>query len=238
MQGKFKVITLCGSTRFRAEYERVQKELTLQGNIVISVGLFGHSGDDEVWKDGVKEMLDEMHLAKIDMADEIFVINPGGYIGQSTSREIAYARSRGKTVKSLCPLEPPCEPRARRVTPDFITELKEGEVFVFGSNKEGMHGGGAARIAYKEFGAIWGEGVGMTGRCYAIPTMDGSLDIIRKHVDDFTEYAAAHPELTCLVTRIGCGIAGWRDSEIAPLFGKASELGNVTLPEEFWKILQ
>ena len=238
MQGKFNVITLCGSTRFRAEYERVQKELTLKGNIVISVGLFGHSGDDEVWKDGVKEMLDEMHLAKIDMADEIFVINPGGYVGQSTSREIAYARSRGKTVKSLCPLEPPCEPRARRVTPDFITELKEGEIFVFGSNKEGMHGGGAARIAYKEFGAIWGEGVGMTGRCYAIPTMDGSLDIIRKHVDDFTEYAAAHPELTFLVTRIGCGIAGWRDSEIAPLFGKASELGNVTLPEEFWKILQ
>lgn len=238
MQGKFNVITLCGSTRFRAEYERVQKELTLKGNIVISVGLFGHSGDDEVWKDGVKEMLDEMHLAKIDMADEIFVINPGGYIGQSTSREIAYARSRGKTVKSLCPLEPPCEPRARRVTPDFITELKEGEVFVFGSNKEGMHGGGAARIAYKEFGARWGEGVGMTGRCYAIPTMDGSLDIIRKHVDDFTEYAAAHPELTFLVTRIGCGIAGWRDSEIAPLFGKASELDNVTLPEEFWKILQ
>ena len=238
MQGKFNVITLCGSTRFKAEYERVQKELTLQGNIVISVGLFGHSGDDEVWKDGVKEMLDEMHLAKIDMADEIFVINPGGYVGQSTSREIAYARSRGKTVKSLCPLEPPCEPRARRVTPDFITELKEGEIFVFGSNKEGMHGGGAARIAYKEFGAIWGEGVGMTGRCYAIPTMDGSLDIIRKHVDDFTEYAAAHPELTFLVTRIGCGIAGWRDSEIAPLFGKASELGNVTLPEEFWKILQ
>lgn len=238
MQGKFNVITLCGSTRFRAEYERVQKELTLQGNIVISVGLFGHSGDDEVWKDGVKEMLDEMHLAKIDMADEIFVINPGGYVGQSTSREIAYARSRGKTVKSLCPLEPPCEPRARRVTPDFITELKEGEVFVFGSNEEGMHGGGAARIASEKFGAKWGEGIGMTGRCYAIPTMDGSLDIIRKHVDDFTEYAAAHPELTFLVTRIGCGIAGLRDSEIAPLFGKASELGNVTLPEEFWKILQ
>ena len=238
MQGKFNVITLCGSTRFRAEYERIQKELTLKGNIVISVGLFGHSGDDEVWKDGVKEMLDEMHLAKIDMADEIFVINPGGYVGQSTSREIAYAQSRGKTVKSLCPLEPPCEPRARRVTPDFITELKEGEIFVFGSNKEGMHGGGAARIAYKEFGAKWGEGVGMTGRCYAIPTMDGSLDIIRKHVDDFTEYAAAHPELTFLVTRIGCGIAGWRDSEIAPLFGKASELGNVTLPEEIWKRLQ
>ena len=186
----------------------------------------------------VKEMLDEMHLAKIDMADEIFVINPGGYVGQSTAREIAYARSQGKTVKSLCPLESASEPKVKRVTPAFITELREGEIFVFGSNKEGMHGGGAARIACGKFGARWGEGIGMTGRCYAIPTMDGSLDIIRKHVDDFTEYAAAHPELTFLVTRIGCGIAGWKDSEIAPLFGKASELGNVTLPEEFWKILQ
>lgn len=133
MQNNYKVITLCGSTRFRAEYERVQKELTLHGNIVISVGLFGHSGDGEVWKDGVKEMLDEMHLAKIDMADEIFVINPGGYIGQSTAREIAYARSHGKTVKSLCPLELPSKVKTKRVTPAFITELREGEVFVFGS---------------------------------------------------------------------------------------------------------
>ena len=133
MQNNYKVITLCGSTRFRAEYERVQKELTLHGNIVISVGLFGHSGDDEVWKDGVKEMLDEMHLAKIDMADEIFVINPGGYIGQSTAREIAYARSHGKTFKSLCPLELPSKVKTKRVTTAFITELREGEVFVFGS---------------------------------------------------------------------------------------------------------
>ena len=85
----------------------------------------------------------------------------------------------------------------------------------------------------KEFGAEWGVGVGMTGQCYAIPTMDGSIDIICKHVDDFTAYAKAHPELTFLVTRIGCGIAGWHDSEIAPLFKEASALDNVTLPEEF-----
>lgn len=96
MQGKYKIITLCGSTRFKEEFLRVQKELTLKGYIVISVGLFGHSGDAEVLDDGVKEMLDEMHLAKIDMADEIFVVNPGGYIGKSTAREIAYARSHGK----------------------------------------------------------------------------------------------------------------------------------------------
>lgn len=90
---------------------------------------------------------------------------------------------------------------------------------------------------FKEFGAEWGVGVCMTGQCYAIPTMDGRIDIIRKHVDDFTAYAKEHPELTFLVTRIGCGIAGWRDSEIASLFKEASELGNVTLPEEFWNAL-
>lgn len=125
-----------------------------------------------------------------------------------------------------------------RVTQPFITSLKGGEVFVFGSNKEGMHGGGAARVAYERFGAKWGEGIGMTGMCYAIPTMDGSLDIIRKHVDDFTEYAHSHPELTFLVTRIGCGIAGWTDAEIAPLFREASKLANVTLPESFWNVLE
>ena len=125
-----------------------------------------------------------------------------------------------------------------RNTPSFITTLKDGEVFVFGSNKEGMHGGGAARVAYQKFGAKWGEGVGMTGSCYAIPTMDGSLDIIRGYVDDFTEYARSHPELTFLVTRIGCGIAGWTDDEIAPLFREASKLDNVTLPESFWRIIE
>lgn len=125
-----------------------------------------------------------------------------------------------------------------RNTPSFITTLKDGEVFVFGSNKEGMHGGGAARVAYQKFGAKWGEGVGMTGRCYAIPTMDGSLDIICGYVDDFTEYARSHPELTFLVTRIGCGIAGWTDEQIAPLFREASKLDNVTLPESFWRIIE
>ena len=125
-----------------------------------------------------------------------------------------------------------------RNTPSFITTLKDGEVFVFGSNKEGMHGGGAARVAYQKFGAKWGEGVGMTGRCYAIPTMDGSLDIIRGYVHDFTEYARSHPELTFLVTRIGCGIAGWTDEQIAPLFREASKLDNVTLPESFWRIIE
>ena len=97
----FKVITLCGSTRFKDEFLETQKRLTLEGNIVISVGLFGHSGDDVVWTEGVKDMLDRQHLAKIDLADEIFVINMGGYIGDSTRREIAYAEFKGKTIAYL-----------------------------------------------------------------------------------------------------------------------------------------
>lgn len=97
----FKVVTLCGSTRFKDQFFEVQKKLTLEGYIVISVGLFGHSGDDEVWTEGVKEMLDKMHLNKIDMADEIFVINVDGYIGESTKREIAYAEYKGKKINFL-----------------------------------------------------------------------------------------------------------------------------------------
>ena len=101
MVGKYKVITLCGSTKFKDDFMREQKRLSLEGNIVISVGMFGHSGDNEVWSDGVKEMLDDMHKRKIDMADEIFVINVGGYIGESTRSEIAYAKSQGIAVKYL-----------------------------------------------------------------------------------------------------------------------------------------
>ena len=101
MVGKYKVITLCGSTRFKEQFLEAQKRLTLEGSIVISVGLFGHSGDDEVWAEGTKEMLDDMHKRKIDMADEIFVINVGGYIGSSTRNEIEYAEANGKIVYYL-----------------------------------------------------------------------------------------------------------------------------------------
>jgi hypothetical protein len=105
MVGKYKVITLCGSTKFKNEFIETQKRLSLEGNIVISVGLFGHSGDDEVWADGVKEMLDDMHKRKIDMADGIYVINVGGYIGSSTRSEIEYAKSHGKTIEYLEPIK-------------------------------------------------------------------------------------------------------------------------------------
>jgi hypothetical protein len=101
MIGKYKIITLCGSTKFKNEFIAEQKRLTLEGNIVISVGLFGHSGDEEVWSEVTKEMLDDMHKRKIDLADEIFVINPGGYIGKSTRSEIKYALKTNKPVKYL-----------------------------------------------------------------------------------------------------------------------------------------
>ena len=120
------------------------------------------------------------------------------------------------------------------VTPDFITRLEPNEIFVFGSNLAGFHGGGAARIAYEQFGAEWGVGVGRTGQCYAIPTMQGGVETIRPYVDEFIRYAEQHPELTFLVTRIGCGIAGFTDEQIAPLFAAARDLQNVALPEG-WK---
>ncbi|MDR4988801.1 MAG: hypothetical protein RG741_08210 [Bacteroidales bacterium] len=103
MIGTYKIITLCGSTRFREEFLAEQKRLSLEGNIVISVGLFGHSGDDEVLNKSTKEMLDDMHKRKIDLADEIFVINVGGYIGDSTRSEIEYARKTNKPVNFLEP---------------------------------------------------------------------------------------------------------------------------------------
>lgn len=120
-----------------------------------------------------------------------------------------------------------------RYTPGRITHLNENEVFVFGSNLGGMHGGGAARTAYENFGAVWGEGVGHFGKTYAIPTMQGGVETIKPYVDQFIAYAAEHPELTFYVTRIGCGIAGFRDEEIAPLFKDCRDMDNVVLPRSF-----
>ena len=125
--------------------------------------------------------------------------------------------------------------REGRVTPDFITSLKPNEVFVFGSNLAGMHGGGAARIANLYFGAVMGNGDGMQGQSYAIPTMQGGVDTIRPYVDKFIAYAKQHPDRHFLVTRIGCGIAGFSADEIAPLFADAAAVENISLPDDFWE---
>ncbi|MCR5828416.1 MAG: hypothetical protein K6G53_08365 [Bacteroidales bacterium] len=122
-----------------------------------------------------------------------------------------------------------------RITPDYISKLADGEIFVFGSNLGGMHCGGAARIALEKFGAVWGKGVGLQGQSYAIPTMQGGVETIKPYVDDFIAFARTHPEMRFLVTRIGCGIAGFTDVEIAPLFKDAVDVSNICLPDTFWK---
>ena len=126
---------------------------------------------------------------------------------------------------------------AGRITPEKITELSMCEVFVFGSNLKGHHNGGAARMAHSRFGAEWGVGVGPTGKCYAIPTMHGGVEDIKPYVDDFVEYVRNHPDNRFLVTRIGCGIAGCTDREIAPLFKDVKDTPNVCLPKEWLFIL-
>lgn len=118
-------------------------------------------------------------------------------------------------------------------TPEHIDSLQPNEVFVFGSNLEGHHGGGAARTALKLFGAIYGQGVGLQGQSYAIPTMQGGIETIQPYVEDFVQFAEKNQHLFFYVTRIGCGIAGFRDEEIAPLFANALFLNNVCLPKSF-----
>ena len=118
-------------------------------------------------------------------------------------------------------------------TPERITALRADEIFVFGSNLAGMHGGGAAYAAFQKFGAVWGCGVGLQGQSYAIPTMQGGVDTIRPYVDQFIDFARSRPDLFFYVTRIGCGIAGFTDAEIAPLFSAARTVPNICLPESF-----
>lgn len=123
-----------------------------------------------------------------------------------------------------------------RITPNRINSLLEDEIFVFGSNAKGMHMGGAARIAYDKFGAEWGNGEGLQGHSYALPTMEGTENT-RAAIKRFTEFAYDHPDLTFFVTAVGCGIAGYTPEDIAPIFESAAHLENVYLPLSFWKIL-
>ncbi len=124
-----------------------------------------------------------------------------------------------------------------RISPDSINKLNDQEIFVFGSNLQGMHGGGAARVAVTKFGAIMGQGTGLQGQSYAIPTMQDGIETIKPYVDEFVNFARAHSEFKFLVTRIGCGIAGFSDSEIAPLFREALTIRNIYLPKSFLKEL-
>lgn len=124
-----------------------------------------------------------------------------------------------------------------RITSNRITELRPGEIFVFGSNLAGHHGGGAALLAWRKWGAVWGQGVGLQGQAYGIPTMHGGPEAIRPYVDEFVGFARRHPELTFLVTEVGCGIAGFTPAQIAPLFADAVGVENICLPQRFWDVL-
>lgn len=125
-----------------------------------------------------------------------------------------------------------------RISSDRITELKDNEIFVFGSNLEGRHGGGAALLAYRKWGAVWGQGVGLQGQCYGIPTMHGGPEKIKPYVDEFIEFARNHKELKFLVTEIGCGIAGFSPEDIAPLFAEAIDVENIYLPKRFVEVIE
>lgn len=121
----------------------------------------------------------------------------------------------------------------KRYTPDFISSLKPNEIITFGSNIEGFHFGGCARISFDKFGAEWGKGVGLYGQSYAIPTMGEGIESIKPFVDDFIQFAKYNPTLTFLVTPIGCGIAGYKPEQIAPLFEQAKNITNIILPKSF-----
>lgn len=146
--------------------------------------------------------------------------------------------SQRKSIYLQTDLEYRIDMKKGRITPSWIDSLKENEIFVFGSNLAGMHGGGAARIARLHFGAVMGKGVGLQGQSYAIPTMQGGVETIRPYVYRFIAYAKRHPEKHFLVTPIGCGIAGFEAEDIAPLFEKAKEMKNISLPESFWEVIE
>ena len=165
------------------------------------------------------EVMDERAIAYSEVSEAAMPMGMPAPMERETYMDINYIEEKGEM-----------DMEQKRTTPDFITELQPNEVFVFGSNLRGMHGGGAAYIAYRKFGAVMGQGVGLQGQSYAIPTMQGGVETIRPYVDEFISFAKEHPELTFLVTRIGCGIAGFTDEEIAPLFKGAHDVDNIVLP--------
>ncbi len=177
----------------------------------------------------------DMDLDMPEMMDESFILREKAGMGEARTSmpELPMQGSMAGRFEPMVYEDNYCieeDIMEKRTTPEFITSLQPNEIFVFGSNLRGMHGGGAAYIAYRKFGAIMGQGVGLQGQSYAIPTMQGGIETIRPYVDEFIAFARQHPELTCLVTRIGCGIAGFTDEEISPLFEQAHDVENIVLP--------
>lgn len=247
MVGKYKVITLCGSSMFEELAKKEQLRLTMEGNLVLGFTHQEYDWGHKLFRPGSAQMMDDMHLRKIDMSDAIYVINKVGYLEDSTKAEIEYARKHGKEVlfydenvysqeDQYWGLGGNTGSLVERVTPSEVRKLRDGEIFVFGSNAKGMHGAGAARVAVEKFGAKMGKGEGLQGRSYAIPTMEG-LESLKGAVDRFAEFAKGHRDLEFFVTAVGCGIAGYTPEQVAPLFYEAAQLWNVYLPVRFWKVI-
>ena len=185
-----------------------------------------HFRDDDA---GMREAWEKERKAKMSMFSR-FSMAFGATSGMSREERKAFRSREHRTSKNYHEMSE----FGHRITPEFIRDLQNNEIFVFGSNLQGAHGGGAARLAYERFGAIMGQGVGLQGQSYAIPTMQGGTDTILPYVEEFISFAIQHPELTFLVTKIGCGIAGFTPAEIAPLFAGAVEVDNIHLPMDFW----
>ena len=242
MAGHYRIITLCGDSLFEKQSLKEQKRLTLEGYIVLNAGQFDLLGETADW-----EMLEDMQRRKVEMADAVYVINVGGYIDDCTKSLIEYARSKGKEVLYYDENEYTLDEvywglggstgsLPSHITPSKVKALRKGQIFVFGSNCHGSHGAGAARVAVEKFGAIWGQGEGLQGSSYALPTMEG-IENLEKAVKRFTEFAGEHQKLEFLVTAVGCGIAGYAPEEVAPFFSDAAFLRNVYLPLSFWEVI-
>lgn len=193
----------------------------------------------------VKSVSDLLHIDNVVEFDHDVQGVDSSWARESTSRFSLYKKmNEFKSKSPKASREEMVEAQIRyskdfyggRVTPDFVRQLEPDQIFVFGSNAQGIHAGGAARQAAQQFGAVMGQGEGLQGQSYAIPTMEG-LDSLKAAVDRFIVFADEHPELSFLVTRIGCGIAGYDDSQIAPLFRRCIKMENVALPDQFWKVL-
>ena len=185
--------------------------------------------DDEA---GMHEAWEKERKAKVGMFSRISMDSAFTFC-MSPSERKHYRSMENRSTKNYRDISE----FGHRITPDRICTLKPNEIFVFGSNLQGAHAGGAARIAYEHFGAIMGQGVGLQGQSYAIPTMQGGVNTILPYVEEFIHFAMEHPEMTFLVTRIGCGIAGFTPKEIAPLFAGAINVENIHLPLDFWQEL-
>ena len=180
--------------------------------VAFSAGALAFTGTDNTKEElSYSEFLQKVEAGKIDKVE----------IDSDNKKILAYPYEEGHTFDYK---------NQKRATPEIITELQPNEIFVFGSNLKGLHGGGASYIAYRKFGAVMGQGVGLQGQSYAIPTMQGGVEKIRPYVEEFIQFAKENQNLTFLVTRIGCGIAGFTDMEIAPLFENAHNVENIVLP--------